>query len=790
VLVLEYGVREFLLVALKVGGINAEFMPRSRANLGTNTHIEAMGRRPFGYQREVFIRHIFEAENYRLVISGRIDGMIEQEGELLLEEIKSTFLPLEGLAPDNPFHLAQLRLYHYFESCRRPGTFIQPVLTYVHPTTLHERSFYMDWDIEESRRFFEDLAHALIRKEMARQQWLVLRDESIRALPFPFTELRRGQAELLDAVGKAVTAHHDLLVEAATGIGKTMGVLFPAIQHLSDACGYARILFLTAKTAGASVAQQAVAVLRARGLRLRVLYMQAKDRCCPFGADRPECSEDACPYAVDFYSRAEAIIPLLLEEEELTGEYLATAAREEMLCPFELSMELSLYADLIVCDYNYAFDPAVYLRQFFWPGTPPDSLLLVDEAHNLVARGREMYSAALDERELREIKTLFRREQGEFIACLEAALTQFDSWRQSLEFEEAGALRLPGLPGELLSCIEALMEFAGELLTALPRDDRRKRLLDCFFNLLKFSRIAAELTPEYAIYISAVRGDALRLRLFCLHPGPLLRQRVARSVATIFFSATLSPHRYFRELLGAREWCEHLTLPCPFPPENRLYLHVPDVSTRYRVREETKPSVAQVILDTAGVRRGNYLAFFPSFAYLGTVWAEMMVNRPAGVQIHVQKPGMSAAQQAEFLARVCAVDSEHSNLGLAVMGGLFGEAVDMPGEQLVGVIIVGPGLPPVGVEQELIGEYFEEEQEGKGFFYAYQVPGIIRVIQAAGRVFRTPTDRGVVLLIDDRFLQSPYCDLLPDDWGATDPDFSTLEYKARLEEFWAEERVY
>ncbi len=700
VLVIELGVLEFLMATYKTGGLTAEFTPRSRALIGVQTHVQATARRPGGYQREVAISQVFEEDDYRLVIRGRIDGLLEEGDGILLEELKSTFLPLEALAPDNPMHLAQLRLYHYFESCRRPGVQIVPVLTYVQPVTLAERSFRMAWEVEESREFFETLARVLIRKEREKGAWRQRRDESIRALEFPFGVLRPGQQELLATVSEAAIGQHDLLVEAATGIGKTMGVLYPAIRHLADDCGYQRIFYLTAKSAGAEVARQAVAALRARDLHCRVLYLQAKERCCPFGTDHPECSEDYCSYAIEFYPRAEALIPGLLAEEELTPAYLAEVTREEMLCPFELALELSLYADLIVCDYNYAFDPSVYLRRFFWPGLPIDSLFLVDEAHNLVPRGREMYSATLEEQELREMKTLFRRQAAGFIASLDAVLRFFDDWRKSLEFEEAGALRLPALPEGVLHGVNAVVEHAGEILLEMPRNALRKRLLQSYFNLLSFSRIAEALTPEYAIYISAER-QTLRLRLFCLHPGPLLRQRVARSVAAVFFSATLSPAPYFRELLGTREGCAWLALPSPFPRENRLYLHVPEVSTRYQVREATKPSVAQVILAVARARRGNYLAFFPSFAYLGAVWAEVMLARPADVQVHVQKPGLTPLQQQEFLGKVCATGGEASNLGLAVMGGLFGEAVDLPGEALVGVVIVGPGLPGISAEQEL-----------------------------------------------------------------------------------------
>jgi DNA excision repair protein ERCC-2 len=583
------------------------------------------------------------------------------------------------------------------------------------------------------------------------------------------------------AVGQAINGRHDLLVEAATGIGKTLGALFPAILGLAEDCGYARIFHLTAKTSGAEVVRDALGLLRAQGLRLRALYLTAKERICPYpAATRPECDALDCPCAVEFFPRAAKLLPELLREEEWTPEFVAEAARQAELCPFELSLELSTHADLIVGDYNYVFDPNVYLRRFFWPGRPADSLFIVDEAHNLVTRAREMYSAALEETEVRALLDLL--PDPTLRACAEPLLARFASWRDDLSFESAKAMRLPELPAELPAEHDAFLNALGELLPVLPHGATRSSALERYFDLLHCSRIAAGLSADDAVYVMRAGKSAARLRLFCPHPGAQLRRRLNSSTAAIFLSATLSPPEYFRELLGARDGTDTLSLPSPFPPEHRLYLHVPGVSTRYTKREETKPTVAKVVLDTARAHPGNYLAFFPSYAYLGAVWAEIMVEAPRDLYVHAQKPGMRRDEQLDFLQQVCALDGE-AHLGLAVMGGLFGEAVDLPGERLVGVIIVGPALPSVNPEQELIREYFDE-RNGEGYYHAYIVPGIIRVVQAAGRVFRTPADRGVVVLMDDRFLEEQYRGLLPEDWGADDAEFSTEAYMERLRQFW------
>jgi len=778
--VIEIGVHDFLEQTLKLGGLGAGAAARGRAAAGVAAHGELALRRPAEYKREVGIAHAFEWGDYRLVVRGRIDGMLEDDAGLLIEEVKTTYRPLEKIRPEeHPYHLAQLQLYHHFMCARRPGTRVQPVLTYVCLPTGAERAFPQSWTPEESRRFFEELALVLLRAEEAARGWRNTRNAGLKALPFPFPALREGQAELMTAVGQAINGRHDLLVEAVTGIGKTLGALFPAILGLAEDCGYARIFYLTAKTSGAEVVRDALGLLRAQGLR--ALYLTAKERICPYpSSNRPECDAVECPCAVEFFPRAAKLLPKLLREEEWTPEFIAEAANRAELCPFELALELSLHADIVVGDYNYVFDPNVYLRRFFWPGRPPDSLFIVDEAHNLVTRAREMYSATLEETEARALLDLL--PDPTLAACAEPLLARFASWRDDLSFDGAKAMRLPELPADFEPELDAFLNALGELLPMLPRGATRTGARERYFELIHCSRIAAGLSVDDAVYVMKAGKSAARLRLFCPHPGRQLQWRLNSSTAAIFLSATLSPPEYFRELLGARDGAEYLPLPSPFPPENRLYLHVPDVSTRYSKREETKPTVAKVVLDTARAHPGNYLAFFPSYAYLGAVWAEIMVDAPRDLFVHAQKPGMRRDEQVAFLQEVCALDG-NAHLGLAVMGGLFGEAVDLPGERLVGVIIAGPALPSVNPEQELIREYFDE-RNGEGYYHAYIVPGLIRVVQAAGRVFRTPEDRGVVVLMDDRFLEEQYRGLLPEDWGADDADFSTEAYQERLLLFW------
>jgi DNA excision repair protein ERCC-2 len=780
---LELGVLDFLRATFKVGGLTIDWGGRGAMAAGLAVHRTLATRRPPGYRCEVPIQLVAEHRNLRVKVNGRLDGLLIGEEHVWVEELKSTMLPLAELTPAGaPWHLAQLQLYHHALCQRYPDRTVLPTLTYIHPETLEERAFEFSWTPDESAAFFQALAERLLTEEAERRAWSLCRDASLAALPFPFPAPRPGQPQLMQAVEAAIRRQTDLLLEAPTGLGKTLGVLFPALQHLPHAGGYRRIFFLTAKSAGVSVVAQALDHLREGGMRLRVLLLQAKERSCPLaGPDQPACCEDECPYAAHFYPKLQLLLPELLTHDVWSPELLRKIADADELCPYELALELTTWADLVVCDYNYAFDPGVMLRQYFSAFAPPDSLLLVDEAHNLVTRGRTMYSATLRESTLQALATLAGPTDPltEAVALVAPCWT---TWRELLRQDGAPAARLERMPADLSVYLTAVLEAAGRLVSRWPAGVRRRQTLDLVDEVFGFARILGLLSSEHAIYVQG-DGAGLRLCLQCLHPGPHLRARLERALATVCFSATLSPARYFRELLGLRDGAQTVALPSPFPQDNRLLLHVPDVSTKLAKRSATTPTVAGILQTLLATRPGNYLAFFPSFSYLSAVWAELMARRLPDVRLLTQRPGLTSAQQVEFLAPFSAPPARGSLLGLAVMGGLFGEGIDLPGEQLIGALIAGPALPAITPETELIREYFDLRSE-EGYYFAYLVPGIVRVIQAAGRVWRTPEDRGVVILLDDRFLDPPFRELLPAEWDAEGEEFSTAALQERLEEFW------
>jgi len=777
---LTVGVHELLEVIYHPKDLGFDGTSAARAHEGIQGHRLIRDRRSDNYQTETAIEGVYAWDSYRLTVKGRIDGLIIDGETVWAEEIKTTYAPLHQLTPDTyPVHLAQLQLYLYFLMVKYPDKHITGNLTYLNLDDLSEITFPVSITAATGEALFTSLAVPYIESIRDRDSWRTLRNRSLASWPFPFPSPRPGQEELIETMEYALESETDLFLEAATGIGKTIGVLYPALKRLSQSDRYDQIFFLTAKTAGKEIVKKTLSLAMTQGIRLRTVFIEAKERVCLY--PEAECRPESCPCAAGYYLRVKSVIPELLQKELILPETLLEYSRSHQVCPFELSLDLSLASDLIVCDYNYVFDPAVYLKRFFLHSGRHNFLFLIDEAHNLVTRGREMYSARLDQSQLIRLREHLNGQAPAVEAASKGVETFFHRWQQQLRDEGRKGMLLQTLPEMLESALEKLAAAIEPFLRQTPFKNLNRPVQDFYFELLHLIRVIGYLRPEYAIYI-LIEDDDLILRLFCRNPGPLLRQRLDWARSAVFFSATLSPLEYFQKLLGGKPDALSLRLTSPFPRENRLYLHIPGIDTRYKKRDESAAKIATIAVDMALTHQGNYLVFFPSYAYLNSV--RPLIQHYAGDRLHIysQFPGMNDAQKLKFLWKI-STPSSRSNLGLAVLGGLFGEGVDLPGEQLVGVMIVGPGLPTVSAEQELIQAYFDETENG-GFLYAYVIPGMIRVIQSAGRVFRTPDDRGVVILVDDRFLYESYQALMPPDWFLPGREFSSENYLEILEEFW------
>lgn len=778
---LTIGVKELLEILYHPDSLGERFNSSERATEGIEGHRLIRDRRPKEYRSEIPVEFEYAWDEYLLTIRGRIDGMLETEDTIELEEIKTTYTPLESLSSNTyPIHEAQLKLYIYFLQTTLPQKTVFGKLTYLNLDDLSEKSFEIKITETEGAVLLSSLAAPYLAGIKNRHLWRELRNHSLNSWDFPFPQKRMGQEELLDGVQQALDTETPLFLEAATGIGKTIGVLYPTLKNLAKTNRYDQVFFLTAKTAGKEIIKKTLLRAGEQGLHLRSVFIEAKERVCLH--PDCECTPESCPCASGYYIRSAEILPDLLAAELILPETIAEIAQKYELCPFELSLDLSLFADLIIGDYNYVFDPTVYLKRFFQGEKRHDFVFLVDEAHNLVQRGREMYSALLSQNQLQTLRDNLINSDKYLLETIEKLADFFALWQNQLREDNRQGMLLTQLPEMFEPTLARLISLVEQWLTENRHAENNKAVRELFFELLDMLRTIGYLCPEYAIYLLNEQGN-LVLRLYCRNPASLLRKRLELARTTIFFSATLSPPEYFQRLLIGNTDAQSLKLLSPFPQENRLYLQIPGVDTRFKQREQSAEKLAKIAVDMALAHHGNYMAFFPSYAYLNAV--KPLIQHLAGSKIDVfsQSPKMSDRQKQAFLRRVTDTSRNCSGLGLAVLGGIFGEGVDMPGDSLIGVLIVGPGLPTISAEQELIQMWFQE-QENAGFLYAYMIPGIIRVIQSAGRVFRGPNDRGLVLLVDDRFLQEEYRDLLPPDWFLAGRPFSEENYQKAITDFW------
>jgi DNA excision repair protein ERCC-2 len=568
-----------------------------------------------------------------------------------------------------------------------------------------------------------------------------------------------------------------LLAQAATGIGKTMAVIFPTIKAMAKGLN-SKIFYLTARTTGKIAAEKALDELRKKQLKIKSLTITAKDKIC-FNSESA-CNPEECKFARGYFDRINEALDDMFHQDAFTRSAIEFVAKGHQVCPFEFSLELSNWADCIICDYNYAFDPRVYLRRFFQEKNN-DYTLLIDEAHNLVDRSREMYSADIFKQQMLDMRRAGRNE----IPRICKILGKVNTWlvKERKKCEESGQARhAKQPPNELFPILSGFLGVTERWLSRNIKAPFREQLLDLFFVVSGFLRVAEKYDDNYATIYEKLKKD-LKLKLFCINPSSQLENALKRCRAAIFFSATMTPMSYFKKILGCSEDAAGLSIPSPFPGEN-LNLFISDrISTLYRNRVKTRWEVSQAIYTLINQKKGNYLIFFPSYEYMMMVYESFNSQHPDS-DIMIQTPGMSESERHDFLNRYRHTSS-NSLVGFAVMGGVFGEGIDLVGDRLSGAVVVGVGLPGISLEKELIKDYFTHSHNA-GFEYAYQYPGIIRVLQAAGRVIRTENDRGVVLLIDQRYATHRYRSLFPFEWQPIKVQ-DQEQFAEKLQKFWSHE---
>lgn len=779
--IVRASVREIAEFSMKKGSLEkGRSMARMEDVLdGTKCHIEFQKQMADQYGADAFVSESFQRlelsnDEITLVISGRADGLLFQDDSIYIYEIKSISREVDAIhEAEFPVHWAQAECYSKMILENNAGKNIYVRLVYIDRDSRKTKQFERAYTAEEVESSFVSLVEPYMDWMTGIRNWEVLRDASIRAMEFPFTDYRLGQREMAEKTYISIKEKTRLFIQAPTGIGKTMGAMFPAIKALGEGL-VDRIFYLTAKTVTSLIAVENYKKLAEGGLNLRTVVITAKDKVCPL--EKRNCDPEFCDRARDYYDRLPDALRDLLANQFMDREVIKEYADKYNICPFELSLDASLYSDMVIGDYNYLFDPRVRLVRFF-EDIGEDYCFLVDEAHNLVDRSREMFSSTIEKQKILELKRETKPAWDDLKQRLETVNRHMLEIRKEMsdgEHRQTYAAQRD-IPGKIVTAVRrctVLMEF---YLDQEMEEEYKEKFLELYFDLMFFSKIS-ELYDDCYVTFHELHGNNLKVRLMCLDPSKLLSKVMDKGRSTILFSATLSPRDYYKNILGGRKIDRCVSLPSPFPEENLSVVIEGRISTKYKERHSSYQDVASLLHNAFAKRTGNYIAFFPSYKYMHDVlgiYEELVTDE----EILVQKTGMDEAERERFLERF--EDHGSSTLvAFAVMGGIFGEGIDLAGERLSGVVVIGTGLPTVCPERELIMNHYEEKN-GLGFDYAYTFPGINRVLQAAGRVIRSEYDKGFVILIDKRFGGYKYRDLFPEWWRPqyiTDRDDDVTDY--------------
>ncbi len=765
---------------------------------GSRMHRKIQRSMGSGYRAEVALQHEIDMEGYALSIEGRADGIFcreDAEPTWFVDEIKSMYTDVTRFEAPQTVHLAQAKTYAYIYALQNDLTRIGVQVTYCNLDTEEIKRFEEVLSFVELRGWFEDMIASYRRWTDYQYEWSGIRRDSIRALSFPFS-YREGQKKLAEDVYRTIAREKTLFLQAPTGTGKTIATVFPAVKAMGE--GLADVLFyLTARTVTRTVAKEAFDVLKDGGLQMKVVTITAKEKICPL--KEMDCNPEHCPYAKGHYDRVgEAVYELWTGADDYTREGLLAQAEKHEVCPFEMTLDLAQWSDAVICDYNYVFDPNVYLRRFFAEGEHGDYVFLVDEAHNLVERGREMYSADLVKEEFLRFKKIFKKQapnDTKIGNALEKCNHQMLEWKRECR-EELVLESLENLPFSLMRLMSLLDEFLRRR-TPFPE---RSEVTDFYFSLRHFLNMYDRMDENYVLYTDFDEDGHFWLHLYCVNPAQSIQECVDRGRSAVFFSATLLPIRYYKSLLSARTDDYAVYAETSFTQDQRLLFVAGDVTSLYKRRGlEEYQLIADYIEEVALARRGNYIVYFPSYRFMEDVYVQFMrMAQWKAPDSIVQSANMTEAEREAFLAAF-SKERKRSLVAFCVLGGVFAEGIDLVGEQLVGVLVVGTGLPQICSEREILKGYYNGEltgsgedegagpaaSRGDGFSYAYQYPGMNKVMQAAGRVIRTAEDVGVIGLLDERFLRRDYRELFPREWE----DFTTCRIEtvpALLKSFWTE----
>lgn len=756
--VIRISVRNLVEFVLRSGDLDGRrgSVDKEAMLKGSRLHRKIQKQMGGNYASEVSLKKETEYDDLILLVEGRADGIFTEEDAVFIDEIKGIYGNVQHLEEPVQVHAAQARCYARIYGEMKGLSEIGIQMTYANLDTEEVRRFREILLLEELEKWYQNLLDSYHKWVSYRLAWQKERNRSMAGLEFPFS-YRDGQRKMVTSVYHTITKGKQIFIQAPTGIGKTMSTIFPAVRAVGEGKGET-IFYLTAKTITRTVAEEAFRILQEKGLKFQVVTITAKEKLCFL--EKAECNPIACPYAKGHFDRVnDAVFELWTTYQSFDRDTIRNHAEAWKVCPFEMCLDLALWVDGIICDYNYVFDPNVHLKRFFGENVSGDYIFLIDEAHNLVERAREMYSASLCKEEVLEIKKIVKPHSQKLARALERVNKQLLELKK--ECENIQILNNPG------ALVLALLTAQGEmdrLLEEPPGEEIIEEILDFYFRVRDFLNIAELVDENYVVYTENGDDGNFRMKLFCVNPAANLSAYLKKGVSTVFFSATLLPMSYYRKLLSTREDDFGIYVQSPFDREKRCLLTAMDVSSRYTRRNYAEyRKIAEYIARTAWQKKGNYLVFFPSYKLMEDVYQVYEQEFSADwVRCICQTSSMNEREREEFLAEFTVQDK--TLLGFCVLGGIFSEGIDLIGERLIGAIVVGTGLPQIGNEREILKQYYDQHGEN-GFDYAYRYPGMNKVLQAAGRVIRTQEDVGTILLLDERFGNMDYRNLFPVEWA-------------------------
>ena len=745
--------------------------------MGSRIHRKIQRQMGSDYQAEVPLKTEIVCDGFTLKIEGRADGLIHTKEQVMVDEIKGVLRELDRVQEPAGIHLAQAKCYASMVAEQEGADEIGVQMTYCQMETEEVKRFQYSYQSNELKVWFDEVIRQYKKWAKFQIEWRKARNASIKGIEFPFP-YRKGQRELAVSVYRTILRNKKLFIQAPTGVGKTISTVFPAVKAVGEELGE-KIFYLTAKTITRTVAEQAFKTLREQNLKFKVITLTAKEKIC--FCEETSCNPDDCPYAKGHFDRVnDAVYELLMQEDVMSREVLEAQARKHKVCPFEMALDVSTWVDGVICDYNYVFDPDARLRRFFAEGGAGGYLFLIDEAHNLVERGRQMYSAELCKEDFLAVKKLVKGEAPRFAKRLEACKKILLAMKKECENYKV---------------LDNISHFGIQLMNVLSETDRyleecvdkevRETVLDFYFQVRSFLNIYDGLDENYVIYTEYQENGRFVLKLFCVNPAANLQKCLDKGNSAVFFSATLLPIQYYKRRLSTEKDNYAVYIDSSFDTKKRLLMNGVDVSTRYTMRSrEMYQRYATYIFRVVKAKMGNYLIFFPSYRFMEDVYQEftqLLASDEEEMELVIQQKHMDEEERENFL-RAFEMGREKSLIGFGVLGGIFSEGIDLTNEKLIGTLIIGTGLPQVCNEREILKSYFD--QKGLyGFDYAYRYPGMNKVLQAAGRVIRTEDDRGVILLLDERFQREKGKEIFPKEWADCERcRLDIVEEKIRL--FW------